>query len=152
MLRRGTLARDVGLFFLFVQPLRGRASKVMQLLRYTMASQGLRISPEADTDVPSCVRSVCQVPTDRRHGAGYHRAVLSTGASGRSAFAPRPPLAQRQLLFSSVVELMQAVVLGAEPSVFAAYRKRQHTLPVSDQSIYKKLKGIELGVSQPLGA
>ena len=39
---------------------------------------------------------------------------------------------ERQLFFSSVVELMQSVVLGAEPSVFAAYRKRRHTLPVSD--------------------
>jgi IS4 transposase len=54
---------------------------------------------------------------------------------------------QRQLLFSSVVDLMQSVVLGAEPSVFAAYRKRQHILPVSDDSIYNKLKGMELGVS-----
>ena len=54
---------------------------------------------------------------------------------------------QRSLLFSSVVDLMQSVVLGVEPSVFAAYRKRQHTLPVSDDSIYNKLKGMELGVS-----
>ena len=36
---------------------------------------------------------------------------------------------ERNLLFSSVVELMQSVVLGAEPSVFAAYRKRRHKLP-----------------------
>jgi Transposase DDE domain len=57
---------------------------------------------------------------------------------------------QRELLFSSVVELMQSVVLGAEPTVFAAYRKRRHTLPVSDDSIYNKLKGMELGVSAAL--
>src|ERR1700689_656394 len=43
---------------------------------------------------------------------------------------------ERHLLFSSVVELMQAVVLGVEPSVFAAYRKRRHSLPVSDDSVY----------------
>jgi IS4 transposase len=55
---------------------------------------------------------------------------------------------QRNLLFSSVVDLMQAVVLGAEPSVFAAYRKRRHKLPVTDDSIYNKLKGMELGVSE----
>src|SRR5712692_9075675 len=54
---------------------------------------------------------------------------------------------ERQLLFSSVVELMQSVVLGVEPSVFAAYRKRRHKLPVSDDSVYNKLKGMELGVS-----
>ena len=54
---------------------------------------------------------------------------------------------ERELLFSSVVELMQAVVLGAEPSVFAAYRKRRHKLPVTDDAIYGKLKGMELGVS-----
>src|ERR1700724_1424094 len=54
---------------------------------------------------------------------------------------------ERNLLFSSVVDLMQSVVLGCEPSVFAAYRKRQHTLPVTDDSIYNKLKGMELEVS-----
>src|SRR5579863_2140655 len=57
---------------------------------------------------------------------------------------------QRDLLFSSVVHLVQSVVLGAEPSVFAAYRKRRHTLPVTDDSIYNKLKGMELGVSAAL--
>src|SRR5207237_10297398 len=55
---------------------------------------------------------------------------------------------ERNLLFSSVVDLMQSVVLGAEPSVFAAYRKRRHQLPVTDDSIYNKLKGMELGVSE----
>ena len=35
---------------------------------------------------------------------------------------------QRTLLFSSVVELMHSVVLGVEPTVYAAYRKRRHTL------------------------
>lgn len=54
---------------------------------------------------------------------------------------------ERHLLFSSVVELMQSVVLGAEPTVFAAYRKRQHILPVSDDSIYNKLNGMDLEVS-----
>jgi hypothetical protein len=57
---------------------------------------------------------------------------------------------ERTLLFSSVVELMHGVVLGAEPSVFAAYRKRQNVLPVSDDSIYNKINGMELGVMQAL--
>ncbi len=57
---------------------------------------------------------------------------------------------ERHLLLSSVVELMQAVVLGTEPSVFAAYRKRRHHLPVSDDALYNKLKGMERGVSAAL--
>jgi IS4 transposase len=57
---------------------------------------------------------------------------------------------QRHLLFSAVVELMQSVVLGVEPSVFAAYRKRQVALPVSDDAVYLKLRGMELGVSAAL--
>jgi hypothetical protein len=57
---------------------------------------------------------------------------------------------ERNLLFSSVVDLMHAVVLGAEPSVFASYRKRRHKLLVTDDSIYNKLKGMELGVSEAI--
>lgn len=57
---------------------------------------------------------------------------------------------QRTLLFSSVVELMHSVVLGVEPAVYAAYRKRRHTLRVSDQAVYDKLDGMELGVSAAL--
>src|SRR5713101_3807561 len=48
---------------------------------------------------------------------------------------------ERELLFSSVVDLMQSVVLGVEPSVYAAYRKRRHKLSVSDDAIYNKIKG-----------
>jgi hypothetical protein len=54
---------------------------------------------------------------------------------------------QRTLLFSALVELMHAVVLGAEPSVYAAYRKRRRALGVSDQAVYDKLDGMELGLS-----
>jgi IS4 transposase len=57
---------------------------------------------------------------------------------------------QRTLLFSSVIELMQSVVLGIEPSVYAAYRRRRETLGVSDQSVYNKLDGMELGLSAAL--
>jgi hypothetical protein len=55
-------------------------------------------------------------------------------------------------LFSAVVELMQSVVLGVEPTVYAAYRKRRHTLQVSDQAVYDKLDGMELGLSAALVA
>jgi len=57
---------------------------------------------------------------------------------------------QRDLLFSSVVDLMQGVVLGHDASVFAAYTKRQKTFPVTDQALYDKLKRMELGVSTAL--
>jgi hypothetical protein len=42
---------------------------------------------------------------------------------------------QRHLLFSTLIDLMQGVVLGYDPSVFAAYTKRQKTFPVSDQAL-----------------
>src|SRR5216684_1472850 len=57
---------------------------------------------------------------------------------------------KRTLLFSSLVELMHTVVLGVEPTVYAAYRKRRHTLKVSDQAVYDKLDGMELGLSAAL--
>ena len=57
---------------------------------------------------------------------------------------------QRTLLFSSVVELMHSVVLGVEPSVFAAYRRRHEALKVSDQAVYNKLNSMELGLSAAL--
>jgi Transposase DDE domain len=57
---------------------------------------------------------------------------------------------QRKLLFSSVVELMYGVILGVEGSVYAAYRKHRHTLKVSDQAVYDKLDGMELGLSAAL--
>jgi hypothetical protein len=58
----------------------------------------------------------------------------------------------RTLLFSALVQLMLAVVLCVEPSVFAAYRKRRRQLRVSDQSVYDKLDGLELGISAALVA
>jgi hypothetical protein len=57
---------------------------------------------------------------------------------------------QKTLLFSAVVELMHGVVLGVEPNVYAAYRKRRHAIPVSDQAVYDKLDGMELGLSAAL--
>jgi Transposase DDE domain len=59
---------------------------------------------------------------------------------------------QRELLFSQVVELMMAVVLRTDPSVYAAYRKRAAALPVGDQALYEKLRCMELGVTAALVA
>src|SRR5437588_4994469 len=55
-----------------------------------------------------------------------------------------------ELLFSSLVDLMARVVLRQEPSVHAAYRKLESQLPVSDQSVYNKLRHVELTVSAAL--
>src|SRR5271156_2774231 len=57
---------------------------------------------------------------------------------------------QRTLLFSALVDLMSAVVLGIEPSVYAGYRLRKKRLGVSDQAVYDKLNSLELGVSAAL--
>lgn len=57
---------------------------------------------------------------------------------------------QRDLLFSQVVELMMAVVLRAEKSVLAAYRKRAEQLRVSDEAVYQKLQCQELRISEAL--
>jgi IS4 transposase len=56
----------------------------------------------------------------------------------------------RELLFSQLVELMTAVVLRQQPSVLAAYRKGVGHITVSDQAVYDKLDGMELGVSAAL--
>lgn len=57
-----------------------------------------------------------------------------------------------KLVFSTLVEMMVAVVLCVEPSVHAAYRKRRATFGVTDQAVYDKLQAMELGVSAALVA
>lgn len=59
---------------------------------------------------------------------------------------------ERELLFSQVVELMMSVVLRVHPSVLAAHRNRPPELSVSEQAVYDKLQGMELGVSAALVA
>src|SRR5262247_4080585 len=56
----------------------------------------------------------------------------------------------RELLFSSVVDLMGQVVLGVQPSVHAAYQAQAAQLGISDQAIYDKLRQVELRVSAEL--
>jgi hypothetical protein len=56
----------------------------------------------------------------------------------------------RELLFSSVVELMSLVVCGKYGTVRAAYRAQRERLPVSLTSVYNKLAGIETDVSAEL--
>ena len=56
----------------------------------------------------------------------------------------------RDLTFSTVADLMCDVVLGAQPSIHAAFTQKKDDLSVSITSIYNKLNGTELGVSETL--
>ena len=52
----------------------------------------------------------------------------------------------REILFSSIVELMGSVVCGAQPSVRAAYLASLGEVAASLSALYEKLKGLEPGV------
>ena len=56
----------------------------------------------------------------------------------------------RDLLFSSLVQLMSEVVLGVHPTVHAAYQANQETLGVSTTALYNQLDRVETGVSAAL--
>ncbi|NLG66015.1 MAG: IS4 family transposase [Actinobacteria bacterium] len=56
----------------------------------------------------------------------------------------------RELLFSSVVDLMSVVVAKIAPSVHAAYQAAADTLPVSVTSVYNKLNSLEPDVTSAL--
>src|SRR5262245_49648697 len=56
----------------------------------------------------------------------------------------------RQLLFSSVFDLMSVVVTGSYPSVCSSYKALHQSIPVSLTSVYNKLQGIEPTVSAGL--
>jgi IS4 transposase len=56
----------------------------------------------------------------------------------------------RELLFSTVVNLMSLVVCGISPSVNAAYQSRAKGIGVSLQSVYNKLNGVEPQIVEAL--
>lgn len=56
----------------------------------------------------------------------------------------------RELLFSSVVQLMSEVVLGVQPSVHAAYQSQKEAIGVSITALYNKLDRVETGISAEL--
>jgi hypothetical protein len=56
----------------------------------------------------------------------------------------------RELLFSSVFELMNQVVFKTFPSINAAYLENHQQFSVSITSVYNKLNGIEAGTSAAL--
>ena len=58
----------------------------------------------------------------------------------------------RELLFSTVFDLMSQVVCGIQPSMHAAYQADVANLSVSIKSVYNKLNGIEPPTSAALVA
>lgn len=56
----------------------------------------------------------------------------------------------RELLFSTLVEMMSEVVLGVQPSVHAAYQTRIGEIAVSTTALYNKLDRVETGISAEL--
>ena len=56
----------------------------------------------------------------------------------------------RELLFSTMVDLMSTVVCGARPSVHAAYQAVVERLPTSITAVYNKLDGLEPKTSAAL--
>jgi Transposase DDE domain len=56
----------------------------------------------------------------------------------------------RELLFSSLVNLLSLVVCGIHPSVNAAYKAKAAAVNVTRGALYQKLNGVELEVSAAL--
>lgn len=56
----------------------------------------------------------------------------------------------RELLFSTVFDLMSLVVRGCQPSVHAAFQASKEDIAVSVKSVYNKLNGIEPETSDEL--
>src|SRR5215468_5187070 len=56
----------------------------------------------------------------------------------------------RELLFSSLVQLMSEVVLGVHPTVHAAYQANKEAIGVSTTALYHKLDRVETGVAAAL--
>jgi len=56
----------------------------------------------------------------------------------------------RELMFSSLVQMMSEVVLGVHPSVHAAYQANKETIGVSTTALYNKLDRVETGVAAAL--
>ena len=59
---------------------------------------------------------------------------------------------EKELLFSSLVDLMALVVCGVHPSVRSAYLSMRERLPVSLTALYDKLNGLEVRTSDALVA
>jgi len=56
----------------------------------------------------------------------------------------------KELLFSSVFDIMTQVVSGSRPTVYAAHQASKEEIAVSVTSVYNKLNGIEINTSAEL--
>ncbi|MDA9004106.1 IS4 family transposase [bacterium] len=56
----------------------------------------------------------------------------------------------RELLFSTLFDLMGAVVFQVFPSVNSAYQSRAESIPVSITAVYNKLNGVDVNTSSAL--
>ena len=74
------------------------------------------------------------------------------GAEQLKAFYERTAHNQytRELLFSTIYELMSEVVFRLRPSVRAAYRARSEEVATSLTSVYNKLNGVETHTASAL--
>ena len=59
---------------------------------------------------------------------------------------------EKELLFSTLVDVMAVVVCGKHPSVRQAYAAMHEQIPVSLTALYAKIDGMEVGMSEALVA
>lgn len=88
---------------------------------------------------PYCV--MARVVLERMLSASHLDEVFRTHASVQY---------ERELLFSQLVEVMARVATRVDRSVLRAVEALRDVLPVSDEAVYQKLRGVEPAVSQAL--
>ena len=81
---------------------------------------------------------------------GLFSRVFSSEQVDRIFWEHKERQVQGQLLFSTMIRLLLQVVTGNKKSVNAAYMAMKDELGVSAQSLYNKLAGVELAVSEAL--
>jgi hypothetical protein len=57
---------------------------------------------------------------------------------------------ERELLFSTLVDMTSLVVCRISPSIHAAYERLRERIPVTVKAVYDKLRGVELSTSRAL--
>jgi hypothetical protein len=104
--------------------------------------------------MPVSLGSVFERFVDESPVAVMARAIMERGIADSTLDALFNRTVKRQytreLLFSSVVQLMTMVVCNVQPAIHAAYQKVAPTLSVSIASVYNKLNAIEPDVSAAL--
>jgi hypothetical protein len=81
---------------------------------------------------------------------GMMERVLNPGQLDQWFDATATEQYTKELLFSSVFDIMSQVVCGSRPSVNAAYQASKDEIAVSVTSLYNKLNGIEANTSAEL--